>query len=66
MKSGLQPATSTELKPRQYAQRILALPDRESRKTELAKVPAHFLSWVETLVKNEFEKRQKSSVGRVE
>ncbi len=48
MKSGKAPPTSTELSPRQYAQRIATLPTLQKRRDALERVPKHLQELVKS------------------
>lgn len=44
--------------PRQYAQEILAAPNREARVNLLSEVPEHLRDWVEYSVRDSYDRRK--------
>lgn len=44
--------------PRQYAESILAIPDRHARHAALKEVPEHLRGWVQKLVEDAFAKKK--------
>lgn len=52
------PSLSKEKRPRQYAQEIIAMKDREQRREALEQVPEQFRDWVKFYVVDHFNKRK--------